>query len=143
MKDPRESMINAFIDAVADGINLLVTVSDSTSTSKIEPFAKRFPDRVVNVGIAEQNLIGLSSGLALGGYVVATANAAPFLVNRSAEQVKKRYRLYCYKCKNDGIKPGLRVWTTWTDTPLARRYQYDEKPGRGGHIYTGRPKRNR
>jgi transketolase len=69
-----------------EGIELLVAVSDSTSTSKIQPFADKFPERVVNVGIAEQNLIGMSAGLALGGYVVATANAAPFLVNRSAEQ---------------------------------------------------------
>ncbi len=84
----REVMVRAFMDAVDDGVNLAVLVSDSTSTSKIAPFQEKYPERLVNVGIAEQNLIGVAAGLALGGYVAVTANAAPFLVARANEQVK-------------------------------------------------------
>jgi transketolase len=107
MKDPRESMIEAFMIAVDCGIELLVAVSDSTSTSKIAPFAERFPDRVINVGIAEQNLVGLSAGLALGGYVVVTSNAAPFLVNRSAEQVRNDIAYTATNVKMMGLNPGV------------------------------------
>jgi transketolase len=86
--DLRDAMIAAFIKAVEDGVNLAVVVSDSTSTSRIGPFKDKFPERVVDVGIAEQNLVGVAVGLSLGGFVSVTANAAPFLVARANEQVK-------------------------------------------------------
>lgn len=100
-------MISAFLAAVDEGIDLLVTVSDSTSTSKIQSFAEKYPERVVNVGIAEQNLIGMSAGMALGGFVVATANAAPFLVNRSAEQVRNDVAYTGSNVKMMGLNPGF------------------------------------
>ncbi|RKX86875.1 MAG: transketolase family protein [Spirochaetes bacterium] len=86
--DLRNIMVETFIKAVKEGINLVVVVGDSTSTSKIAPFQELYPERVVNVGIAEQNLVGISVGLSLSGYVSVTANAAPFLIARSNEQVK-------------------------------------------------------
>jgi len=81
-------MVNAFIDAVNRGVDLVPVVADSTSTAKIAPFIKAFPDRLVNVGIAEQTLVGTAAGLALGGKIAVTCNAAPFLVSRANEQVK-------------------------------------------------------
>ena len=95
--DLRAVMVQSFIDAVESGINVAVVVSDSTSTAKIAPFAERFPDRLINVGIAEQNLVGVAVGLSLGGYVAVTANAAPFLVARANEQVKNDV---CYSQEN-------------------------------------------
>ena len=81
-------MVEAFIDAVDRGIDLVPVVADSTSTAKIAPFIKRFPGRLVNVGIAEQSLVGMAAGLALGGKVAVTCNAAPFLISRANEQIK-------------------------------------------------------
>ncbi|WCN08928.1 transketolase family protein [Marinomonas mediterranea] len=81
-------MVQCFIDAVKAGVDLVPVVADSTSTSKIKPFVAEFPDRLVNVGIAEQVMVGTAAGLALSGKVAATCNAAPFLVSRSNEQVK-------------------------------------------------------
>ena len=81
-------MVNAFIDAVDRGVDLVPVVADSTSTAKIAPFIKRFPGRLVNVGIAEQTLVGAAAGLALGGKVAVTCNAAPFLISRANEQIK-------------------------------------------------------
>jgi len=86
--DMRDAMVAAFGRAVDEGINLVVVVSDSTSTSRIGPFREKHADRVIDVGIAEQNLVGVAVGLSLGGYVAVTANAAPFLVGRANEQVK-------------------------------------------------------
>jgi transketolase len=88
-------------------------VSDSTSTSKIGPFSAKHPDRVVNVGIAEQNLVGISAGLSLQGFIPVTMNAACFLVNRSNEQVKNDI---CYS--NTNVKLiGLNAGVTYG--PLA------------------------
>jgi transketolase len=81
-------MVNAFIDAVDRGVDLVPVVADSTSTAKISPFMQRFPGRLVNVGIAEQTLVGTAAGLAIGGKIAVTCNAAPFLISRANEQIK-------------------------------------------------------
>ena len=44
-------------------------VNDSVGSSKLGNFQKRFPDQLVNVGIAEQNMVGVSAGLANGGKI--------------------------------------------------------------------------
>ena len=103
----RETAVEQFIAEVAAGTNLVVLVSDSTSTSKISPFQKMYPERLVNVGIAEQDLIGAAAGMALGGMVPVTANAAPFLLGRSNEQIKNDV---CYSDTNVkliGLNPGF------------------------------------
>ncbi|ARJ44302.1 transketolase [Pantoea alhagi] len=81
-------MVTAFIDAVGQGMDIIPVVADSTSTAKIAPFIEKFPDRIVNVGIAEQTLVGTAAGLALAGKIAVTCNAAPFLIARANEQVK-------------------------------------------------------
>ena len=81
-------MVDAFIAAVERGVDLVPVVADSTSTAKIAPFIKQFPGRLVNVGIAEQSMVGTAAGLALGGKVAVTCNAAPFLISRANEQIK-------------------------------------------------------
>lgn len=96
-QDLRTVMIDTFLDAVDRGVNLAALVSDSTSTAKIAPFQAKHPDRLINVGIAEQSLIGTAAGMALGGFVSVTTNAAPFLVHRANEQVKNDV---CYTNSN-------------------------------------------
>ncbi|NUU65697.1 transketolase family protein [Enterobacteriaceae bacterium BIT-l23] len=97
MQDLRDAVIATLLEAQQQGANLNVMVADSTSTSKIAPFEKAYPDRVVNVGIAEQNMVGMAAGIALSGRTVFTANAAPFLLARSNEQVKNDI---CYSDTN-------------------------------------------
>lgn len=96
-RDFREVMVETLIEAVDEGVDLVVLVSDSTSTAKIAPFRDRHPDRLVNIGIAEQCMVGMAAGIALGGTVSVTANAAPFLVHRANEQVKNDV---CYSNTN-------------------------------------------
>lgn len=103
----REAMVDVLIEEARAGTNLVVLVSDSTSTSKIKPFQEEFPEKIVNVGIAEQNLVGAAAGMALGGMIPITANAAPFLLGRSNEQVKNDI---CYSETNVklvGLNPGF------------------------------------
>jgi transketolase len=95
--DLRDGAVGAIGRLTEAGKDIIVMVADSTSTAKIGAFMKAYPDRVVNVGIAEQNMVGMAAGLALGGHTVFTANAAPFLVGRANEQVKNDI---CYSATN-------------------------------------------
>jgi transketolase len=97
LADLRDGAVNALSRLTAAGQDIVVMVADSTSTSKIGPFLEAYPERVINVGIAEQNMVGMAAGLALGGHIVFTANAAPFLVARANEQVKNDV---CYSATN-------------------------------------------
>jgi len=84
----RDVQIAAYIDMIRQGEDIYYLVSDSVSTSKVKPLRELFPDRVINTGIAEQNLIGMAAGMANGGVIPVTGNAAAFLISRSNEQLK-------------------------------------------------------
>jgi transketolase len=77
------------LDAMAteDG-RVCAVVNDSVSSTKLKGFRSRFPRRFVNVGIAEQNMVGVSAGLANGGMIPFCCGASCFLTARSMEQVK-------------------------------------------------------
>jgi transketolase len=57
-------------------------------SSNLNGFREQFPDRLINVGIAEQDLVGVAAGLANGGMVPFVSAAAPFLTGRALEQIK-------------------------------------------------------
>jgi transketolase len=105
--DLREKQIETLISLVEEGVNIIYLVSDSVSTSKVKPLMARFPDRVINVGIAEQNLIGMAVGLANTGFTAFTGNAAPFLISRSAEQIKVDVSYSCANVKLNGMHAGF------------------------------------
>ena len=67
---------------------IVVVCNDSVGSSNLTAFKAEFPDRMVNVGIAEQDLVGVGAGLANGGMIPFVSAAAPFLTGRALEQVK-------------------------------------------------------
>lgn len=77
------------IEALAESDPRIVTVvSDSVGSSKLVNFRKRFPERLVNVGIAEQTVVAVGAGLANGGKVPFVSAASCFLTARAMEQIK-------------------------------------------------------
>ena len=68
--------------------DIVVLCSDSRGSASLAPFAKEKPEQFVEVGIAEQNLVSISAGLASCGKKVFAASPACFLSTRSMEQVK-------------------------------------------------------
>lgn len=90
------AMGKANLEAYADAVlalaradrNVLVVTSDSRGSGKLGPFAAALPDQIVEVGIAEQNLVGISAGLASAGKTVFATSPACFLAARSFEQIK-------------------------------------------------------
>ncbi len=68
--------------------NVVIVTSDSRGSGKLVPFAETLPAQVVEVGIAEQNLVGISAGLASAGKTVFAVSPACFLTTRALEQIK-------------------------------------------------------
>lgn len=68
--------------------NVLVVTSDSRGSGKLGPFGQALPDQIIEVGIAEQNLVGIAAGLASCGKTVFATSPACFLSARSLEQIK-------------------------------------------------------
>ena len=83
--------------------------ADLAGSTKIGVFGKEFPDRFFNVGIAEQNLIGIASGLASEGYNVFATSFASFIATRSYEQVKIHCGYMKHPIKVVGLASGFGV----------------------------------
>ena len=67
---------------------LMVISADLGNSSGLDRFKKAYPEQFLNVGIAEQNMIGVAAGLAKEGYNVFATSFAPFITMRAAEQVR-------------------------------------------------------
>jgi len=68
--------------------NIIAVTSDSRGSGKLINFGQELPDQIVEVGIAEQNLVGISAGLSAMGKKVFAVSPASFLTARSLEQIK-------------------------------------------------------
>lgn len=68
--------------------NIVAVTSDSRGSGKLAPFGQRLPKQIVEVGIAEQNLVGVAAGLASTGKKVFAVSPACFLTARALEQIK-------------------------------------------------------
>ena len=106
--------------AAADA-RVCAVVSDSVSSTKLKSFSQKFPERFVNVGIAEQNLVGVAAGLANGGMIPYVCAASCFLTARAMEQVKVDLGLFEVECEilRHVVRDGVR--RTGTDASLDRR----------------------
>ncbi len=87
--------------------HVLAVTSDSRGSGKLVPFAAEFPKQIVEVGIAEQNLVGVAAGLASAGKVVFAVSPACFLTARSFEQIKNDVAYSNNPVKLIGISSGV------------------------------------
>jgi transketolase len=87
--------------------NILVVTSDSRGSGKLVSFGQALPDQVVEVGIAEQNLVGISAGLASTGKKVFAVSPACFLTTRGLEQIKNDVAYSDHPVKVIGISAGV------------------------------------
>lgn len=83
----RSAFIRTLIELAARDERINLVVGD-LGFGVVEPFAERFPDRYLNVGIAEQNMTGVAAGMALCGKVVFTYSIANFPTLRCLEQIR-------------------------------------------------------
>jgi transketolase len=82
-------------------------LSGDLGYSVLESFARNFPDRFVNVGVAEQNMMGVAAGLAMSGQVVFTYSIANFPVMRCLEQIRNDICYHNLNVKIVAVGGGL------------------------------------
>jgi transketolase len=87
--------------------NIIVVTSDSRGSGKLVPFGQKFPAQHIEVGIAEQNLVGVAAGLASTGKKVFAVSPACFLSARSLEQIKNDVAYSDNPVKLIGISAGV------------------------------------
>lgn len=88
LHDCRDAFSSTLIDLAAEDDRVVAVVNDSVGSSKLGEFSRRFPDRLINVGIAEQAMVGVAAGLAAGGRIPFVSAASCFLTARAMEQIK-------------------------------------------------------
>jgi transketolase len=91
--------------------NLMVLTCDVSTSAGLDRYRKTFPEKYLDLGIAEQNMIGVATGLASEGYNVITTTFAPFQTIRCTEQIKVNIGYMNEKICMVGIASGLALGT--------------------------------
>ena len=86
---------------------LIILSADVSTSAGLDRFKKKFPEKYLDVGIAEQNLIGVASGLASEGFNIITTTFAPFKPMRCCEQIKVNLGYMKQKICMVGLASGL------------------------------------
>lgn len=107
MFDCRDAFADTLLDLMRTDPRVIAVVNDSVGSTKVSVVKKVFPDRVVNVGIAEQDLVGVGAGLANGGFIPFVCAASPFLTGRALEQIKVDAAYSQANVKLVGVSSGV------------------------------------
>jgi transketolase len=107
LHDCRDAWVATLIELAEADDRIVAVVNDSVGSSKLAPFADRFPGRLINVGIAEQDMVGVGAGLANGGKVPFVSAAACFLTARAMEQIKVDAAYSAHHVVLVGQSPGM------------------------------------
>ena len=102
----RRALIDALLDLAEIDSRVLLLTGD-LGWSFIEPFIEAFPKRFLNVGVAEQNLVGVATGLALAGYIPFVYSIATFSSMRCYEQIRNGPILHQLPVRVLGIGGGF------------------------------------
>lgn len=94
--------------------NIVAVTSDSRGSGKLTPFGQQFPRQIIEVGIAEQNLVGVAAGLASTGKKVFAVSPACFLTARALEQIKNDVAYSDNPVNLIGISAGVSYGTLGT-----------------------------
>ncbi len=105
----RESFGKALVELGKENENVVVLTADLAGATKTSLFEKEFPDRFINVGIAEQNMIGISAGLATTGKIPFASTFAMFAAGRAYDQIRNSVAYPNLNVKICGTHAGVTV----------------------------------
>ena len=105
--DCRKAFAEELIALAREDDRIVAVCNDSVGSSNLGAFKAEFPDRLINVGIAEQDLVGVGAGLANGGMIPFVSAAAPFLTGRALEQIKADVAYSGARVVLCGQSPGM------------------------------------
>lgn len=105
--DNRTAFAEELVELARTDERIVAVCNDSVGSSNLGAFKAEFPDRLINVGIAEQNMVGVGAGLASAGYIPFVCAAGPFLTGRALEQVKADVAYSRHNVILCGMSPGM------------------------------------
>lgn len=103
----RQVISETLLELATEDRDILVLVSDSRGSASMVPFGEALPDQMIEVGIAEQNIVGMAAGLAHSGKKPFVTSPACFLSMRSIEQIKVDVAYSGTNVKLIGISGGV------------------------------------
>ena len=105
--DNRQAFADELVTLARQDERIVAVCNDSVGSSNLVAFREEFPDRLVNVGIAEQNMVGVGAGLAATGFIPFVCGASPFLTGRALEQIKADVAYSQHRVVLCGMSPGF------------------------------------
>jgi transketolase len=106
-KANQEVFADTLLALARENKSVLVVTSDSRGSGKLMSYAAAVPEQLVEVGIAEQNLVGVAAGLASTGKIVFAVSPASFVTARALEQIKNDVCYSDHPVKLIGISAGV------------------------------------
>ena len=88
-KDTRSGFGDGILEAARDNKNVVALTADLAGSMKLGAFIKEFPERFIQCGIAEANMIGIAAGLTIGGKIPYTTTFANFSTGRVYDQIRQ------------------------------------------------------
>jgi transketolase len=105
--DNRQAFADELLTLAAADDRIVAVCNDSVGSSNLVSFREQFPERLINVGIAEQNMVGVGAGLAACGFLPFVCGASPFLTGRALEQIKADVAYSQHAVVLCGMSPGM------------------------------------
>lgn len=106
---PRDAYGKTILELGEKNEKIFVVNADLAAATKVDGFAKKFEERFINVGIAEQNMIGVAAGLARVGFIPVTSSFACFAPGRCYDQIRQSIAYSNLNVKIISTHPGLSV----------------------------------
>lgn len=88
-KDTRSGFGDGIVEAARKNENIVALTADLLGSMKLQQFIKEFPERFIQVGIAEANMMGIAAGLTIGGKIPYTTTFANFSTGRVYDQIRQ------------------------------------------------------
>ena len=102
----RGAFVRTLMDLAEQDPRVVLMTAD-LGYALMEPFAEKFPSRFINVGVAEQNMIGLSTGMAEAGFIPFVYSIAPFAALRPYEFIRNGPILHQLPMRIVGVGGGF------------------------------------
>lgn len=107
MLGERRAFGAGMLELASEMKNVFVIAADTKSSSGLDRFAVSYPERYLSAGIAEQNMVGIASGLASEGKVVFITSYSPFITGRCYDQVRIHLGYMQHNIKLVGLAAGV------------------------------------
>jgi transketolase len=105
----RDAFGEVVVKVAAEDERVVVLDADLSKSTRTDKFKASYPDRYLNVGIAEQNMVSIAAGIALGGGVPLVNTFAAFLTRRSADQIAMSVAYPALDVKFFGFHAGVNL----------------------------------